>query len=100
MRQLPKQYATLIYTGAGSYNTTTVDGKTNMRCALWGVVNTGADNEITNSDGDKMMLVPADSVIMLDSPIMTAKGKGLTIGAANMQIFYTFIDDTAASGAY
>lgn len=100
MRQLPKQYATLIYTGGGAYNTTTVGGKTNMRCCLWGVVNTGSDNEITDSDGNKMMLSPADSVIILDSPIMTPKGKGLIIGAANMQIFYTFMDDTAASGAY
>ncbi len=100
MRQLPKQFATLIYTNTSGYAVATVAGKTNMRIAIWGVINSGSDGEVTNSDGDKMILSPADSVIMLDSPIMTAKGKGITIGNPDMQVFYTFIDDTAASGAY
>tara|TARA_Y100001972_G_C7411466_1_gene213222 strand:+ start:184 stop:486 length:303 start_codon:yes stop_codon:yes gene_type:complete len=100
MRQLPKQYATLIYTGSGSNNTATVAGKTNMRIALWGCINTGGDQEITDSDGARILLVPADGVIILDSPIMTAKGKGIEMGGSNMQVFYTFIDDTVASGAY
>jgi hypothetical protein len=101
MRHSLKALKTLIYTNVGSYTVTTVAATTDVTIEVWGVINqSDSDNNVSDTVGAMILLAPANTVIMLESPILVAKGRGVILGGADMQLFYTVVDNTVASGAY